>query len=469
MTLECPQEIINNLEQLLETNEGYDVIIYAGKNDDLKEIYAHSIILRTRSQYFRTAFTKEWWARIENGKFIFKLPSIHPKFLNIILRFIYCGKVDLTKLQEPDVLDLLIIVNELKIQTLIDFIQGYLIKYHCEFLKQNRVAILEYFYQNESVLDLWNYCLNDICEEPNIFFNSNKFFKLKAPLLEILLKRDDLASIEIIIWENLIKWCLAQNPNISEDYKQWTKEEISIMEETIHRFIPYLRFYEIASDDFLSKVYPYNELLPKDLINDILIFHMDSSTKSNGNLRPSRQSKSPICVYDSVLIKPRHFAIFASWIEEKSDFYNVRNLPYSFNLLYRASRDGNTTTTTFHEKCDNKGPTIVIVKILNSDQLVGGYNPLSWDSSGSWKSTNDSFIFSSTNKDNLQNTKVNFCNDSQYSIYCDSLYGPSFGSDLICLTDGAWGSKLRFYPKIDVPLKFYVEDYEVFQIIKRLN
>ena len=47
------------------------------------------------------------------------------------------------------------------------------------------------------------------------------------------------------------------------------------------------------------------------------------------------------------------------------------NIPYSFNLLYRASRDGNTVAA-FHEKCDNKGPTIVIAKITNSEQIVGG-------------------------------------------------------------------------------------------------
>ena len=47
-------------------------------------------------------------------------------------------------------------------------------------------------------------------------------------------------------------------------------------------------------------------------------------------------------------------------------------IPYNFDLLYRASRDGNTAAS-FHRKCDNKGPTIVIAKITNSQQIVGGY------------------------------------------------------------------------------------------------
>ena len=34
-------------------------------------------------------------------------------------------------------------------------------------------------------------------------------------------------------------------------------------------------------------------------------------------------------------------------------------------LLYRASRDGDIAAA-FHNLCDNGGPTIVIVKIVNS-------------------------------------------------------------------------------------------------------
>ena len=150
--------------------------------------------------------------------------------------------------------------------------------------------------------------------------------------------------------------------------------------------------------------------------------------------------------------------------------HNKRNNPYSFDLLYRASRDGNTAVVTFHEKCDNKGPTIVIAKIANSEQIVGGYNPFQWDSSG-YKATKDSFIFSFTNRNNIQTAKVSYPNDGYYntSINCYSNYGPTFGGgfDLICYNNGSWTSNNPYtYPKIDVPKSFYTDDYEVFQVIK---
>jgi hypothetical protein len=99
------------------------------------------------------------------------------------------------------------------------------------------------------------------------------------------------------------------------------------------------------------------------------------------------------CICDSTLIEHQHFAIFASWVEKKANsHYNVKNIPYRFNLLYRASRDGNTPAA-FHNKCDNKGATIVVAKIANSEQITGGYNPFQWNTSGQAISTKDSFIY----------------------------------------------------------------------------
>jgi ribonuclease HI len=85
MPFECPQEVIDDFEKLFENEEEYDVIIYAGENENVKEIHAHSLILRTRSQYFHAAFSKKWSEK-KNGKFIFRKPNISPQFFIMILR-----------------------------------------------------------------------------------------------------------------------------------------------------------------------------------------------------------------------------------------------------------------------------------------------------------------------------------------------------------------------------------------------
>jgi hypothetical protein len=79
MSSEHSKEVIGDYEKLFENDEGCDVIIYAGK--DSKELHAHSIILRTRLQCFRTAFAKK-----KNGKFILVKSNITPSIFKIILR-----------------------------------------------------------------------------------------------------------------------------------------------------------------------------------------------------------------------------------------------------------------------------------------------------------------------------------------------------------------------------------------------
>src|SRR5436189_758151 len=241
-------------------------------------------------------------------------------------RFIYCGNIELKNLQGPDVLKLLIAVDELNIQQLIPHIQEYLIEHQVEFLQQNPTGILETVYQHETFTDLWNFCLEKICEEPKILFNSDNFINLKAPLLELLLKRDDLVMEEVEIWESLLKWCFAQQ-NVKNDPANWSKDDIIKIERSLHRFISLIRFYDIEPTDFFYKVYRYKDILPQDLIHDLLEFHIVPNMKPKANVAPSRKSN----LIDSNLIKSDYIPLFSSWIDKKeSSHYNKRNTPYNF-------------------------------------------------------------------------------------------------------------------------------------------
>ncbi|CAI2170826.1 10202_t:CDS:2 [Funneliformis geosporum] len=124
-------------------------------------------------------------------------------------------------------------------------------------------------------------------------------------------------------------------------------------------------------------------------------------------------------------------------------------MPYKFNLIYRASKDG-MTQAAFHQKCDNKGATIVIIKIRGSEQLVGGYNPLVWDSSDTWKYAYDSFIFSFKNGNTFN---FGYSNGGGNSIGCHSNYGPSFHNDLRLDKNGFWKRMLICAVKLNIEFK----------------
>jgi hypothetical protein len=330
-------------------------------------------------------------------------------------------------------------VDELNIQQLIPHIQEYLIKHQTEFLYQNPIDILEIIYQHETFTELWNFCL----KEPKILFNSDKFINLKAPLLELLLKRDDLNMDEIEIWEGLLKWCFSQQ-NIDNDPIKWSKDEITEIERSLSKFIPLIGFYDIEARDFFYKVYNYKDILPQDLIHDLLEFHIVPDMKPKTNVSPPRKPNLKF-ILDSTLIHSNYIPLFASWIDRKdSSHYNNKDIPYDFKLLYHLSGQDEFNAASFHRNCDNKGPTIWVAKIRGSSQLIGGYNgcnPNDWSGDDS-----DDFLFSFTNGKtaNLSYTKHP-------------------GHDFIW-SDGDNVSD-NYYLKIDIPSG--LDNYEVFQVIKK--
>jgi len=89
-------------------------------------------------------------------------------------------------------------------------------------------------------------------------------------------------------------------------------------------------------------------------------------------------------------------------------------------LLYRLSENGDKFST-FHELCDNKGPTLILFHV-NDGNIVGIYTPLSWDSTSGWKNDMDTFIFNLNKK--LKCKKI----ISEKSVYCNCLYGPTTAS-----------------------------------------
>ena len=93
-------------------------------------------------------------------------------------------------------------------------------------------------------------------------------------------------------------------------------------------------------------------------------------------------------------------------------------------LLYRGTRDG-MSGDAFHNRCNNKGQTICLFQ-NDKNHIFGGYASIDWQSSNSWKSDSNCFLFTLTNMYNIEPTK--FPNsDSSYSINDNSSTGPAFG------------------------------------------
>ena len=118
------------------------------------------------------------------------------------------------------------------------------------------------------------------------------------------------------------------------------------------------------------------------------------------------------------------------FITEINNFYSVNLIerlfggPRQLNLLWKATRDG-WTANEFHNRCNNKGPTLTIVRSAQGF-IAGGYTKTSWASRNNYVHVDrgDAFLFSvsSGNVTKFVNSRY-----PQYSLYDSQWHGPIFG------------------------------------------
>ncbi len=189
----------------------------------------------------------------------------------------------------------------------------------------------------------------------------------------------------------------------------------------------------------------------KKIINQLRLITMAQSTsiaipliRASGNLKKELKmivtawfegeehhflNMQPELVESSILqTNPLWEKQIEDWLSDGCDM--SKNEP---TLLYRATEHG-WSTSDFHSKGDNQGPTLTIVK-TNQGYVFGGYNDQSWPNPGDY----GSFLFSLNSSHGGQAAlKMKFvCN---YSNHIGN-YGPSFGNDLIVASSS---SNLKF-------------------------
>src|SRR6266513_2428765 len=78
-------KILNDLTNVMNESDYYDVEIKIGNGDDVKIFKAHSHILKARSLYFRVALSDNWVKRSENGIILFEKENFSSKIFEVIL------------------------------------------------------------------------------------------------------------------------------------------------------------------------------------------------------------------------------------------------------------------------------------------------------------------------------------------------------------------------------------------------
>ncbi|GES87809.1 carbohydrate-binding module family 13 protein [Rhizophagus clarus] len=313
-----------------------------------------------------------------------KLPNILPEIFQIILRYIYGGRISLDECDTLSIIKVLVAANKI--------------------------------------------------------LNSISFSSIPKKLLISIIRNNNHQMSEIQVWKYVLKWGLAQNPELPPDPATFSKEDFNVLKNTLQHIVPFINFKDLTSREFSDEVLPYKKILPKELYKDLLkkFLNLHPDSKLTDNLKNS---------IDSKIITFQHAELISKWIE-KFDITHKSTSLYEFKLILRGSRDG-FTPDKFHEICDNRSCTITIIKAKGNNQILGGYNPIEWKSERGYVATKDSFIFSFENGDDINNHVLSRVINKNYAIFNDHTYGPSFGdADLILRGDSGHCIKHSYEKRI---------------------
>ncbi|EXX57668.1 hypothetical protein GLOIN_2v1842973 [Rhizophagus irregularis DAOM 181602=DAOM 197198] len=458
-----------DLLSLLNDADDYNVIIQVGENRNMKEFRAHSVILRARSPYFKSAFSADWISK-KNNMITINKPNIAPTVFEMVLKYIYTGELDLTKQSGEDILSLLVSSDELLIEELFNHVQDYLIEKKTSWVQKNFVLVLHTVFQLTSCKKLQDYCLKSICEDPESFISSKMFPSLDKDILFDLLKRDDFQINEIDIWDCLIKWGIEQTPglgNKNSDRTKWNNENYEGIKKTLNQFVPLIRFVGISSKDFFDKVRPYKAIISHHIYEELEEFYYKKTLPKTTTL-PPRTGKSGSLT--SKIIKSKLVNIISNWIDRNNSAARSNNDKYKFNLIYLMSRDG-FDCRTFYNKCNGQGPFVVLIKI-QSKKIYGGYNPIGYTGRNLWLSSTESFIFSFDNDQDIHNMKICRSLNTNCSVldYCNYDKFFSFGDMLFIYEQNLFVGYNNDHYENNFGEKnspYIIEEIEVFSVVKK--
>ncbi|PKK64275.1 BTB-domain-containing protein [Rhizophagus irregularis] len=448
MSAEFFSKLSQNYIELLKDDEYYDITIEVGEDPNVKIFRAHMNILCYRSSYFRRALASN--KKKDNVLAHIKFPNISPEIFQIILRYIYGGILSLNEQKTSDFFKVLAAADELRLQELVDHLQKYLIENKSEWMEENFEFTQRISLQSNNFVELQQFCANFIAKSPEQIFKS--LTSISEKFLISLIKRDDLQMKEIEVWEHVLKWGLAQNPTLVSDPIVWSDDDFKTMENTLQHCLPHVRLFSLSSKEFSQKVRPYKKLLNKQLYEDLLNSYLDSDREPTENISLPRSIEIDGIIDSKIRII----------------------LPYKFRLLIRGSRDG-FTPRKFHTLCDNKHNTVTFIKVRESEEILGGYNPIIWMNSNSWGKTQNSFVFSFKNRNNFKDAILSIVKDTNNALNYHTEHGPCFGKELLIYTsedsadidfDKTICHEQKFYEKsIRKKGKFPMEDYETFLLI----
>ena len=232
---------------------------------------------------------------------------------------------------------------------------------------------------------------------------------------------------EIYFKEELIQ----DNKKLQEDIKLTIEKGKKIISEIKNIKLNELIHNYINFEKITNKINYINDAIINKEKNKIIISFNINEENINSTLEKIKKfgCLEIFYLFKSSILKDniaKKISIL-NWIKEKTHTKDI----IKSELVFKMSENGESWED-FHKYCDNKGPTLVLIK-TTKDKIFGGFTPLNWKKEENTyikDISNQTFIFSL----NL-NKKFDMKNFEQKALRYKTKFGPIFGDKDIALNE----------------------------------
>jgi len=224
---------------------------------------------------------------------------------------------------------------------------------------------------------------------------------IPASSIVALLQSDHLhVKSEEQVFETLCTWLKGQAESLGEE------EQLNMFD---------LVRFTLISKDFTDSTVMSWPIFKTPRGHTLLLTQLQSLLFGGGD-KPTQRGKTP----SEILSVEAHCQVL-SWLD--------KGAATKLKLLYRASNDG-WADPDFHSRCDNKGPTVTVIKCTDG-YVFGGFASTSWASIQHFVECANAFIFSLHRPGSVDPVKLALRaapEATSTSLFDFSMRGPNFGT-----------------------------------------
>jgi hypothetical protein len=503
-------------------------------------MYGHSLILRYRSKYFDMMLSNDW---MENSDGVICKPNFSHITFHAVLHYLYTGiigvddlalldliaaaeEMELQELSERCQAKVVEMLNQVisdeeddenandKEPKRIPFNLAIHLFLVPGLILAHQHALSEFF---QELLDFTFAHFDTILDSADLLFAF--LTKIPSQIMKHVLASDLLPLTEFDAWELALDWACHQSkvlkPSVESQLKMNAAnehdmdidservssgnnaldgvgvegvdkplilaEQLNTLKDNLIHLTPAIRFSLMEPEHYERTTEALMFFLPPRRY--IRLQRFFSQRDKNQPFDPSRSPRSPKFnkTESKIVNDDGSWALLRQWIFEANSISGCRSSKdLAFNLLHQASTHG-FQGSTFHQRCDNQGPTLVLVKSTNG-RIFGGVNFISWTSVDGYSASNNSFLFALKDGQHRHDPALfRITQNSNSAARNYPSYGPTFGggNDMhICDNSNSIKSSYSnlghtytgpgaSQTTLAGEYRFLVADYEVFAVFKK--